>query len=76
MNKSLFFAVSGKLELRETDPRPCSECGNIYKSASTLRKHIQDKHTVSGQPSLTGFYSICSSNHNLAFHFLLTFNCR
>lgn len=32
--------------VRATDPRPCPKCGKIYRSAHTLRTHMEDKHTV------------------------------
>ena len=32
--------------VRATDPRPCLQCGKIYRSAHTLRTHLEDKHTV------------------------------
>jgi len=32
--------------VRATDPRPCPKCGKIYRSAHTLRTHLEDKHTV------------------------------
>lgn len=41
--------VAGKLEMmrvRATDPRPCPKCGKIYRSAHTLRTHMEDKHTI------------------------------
>lgn len=41
--------MGGKLEMmrvRATDPRPCPRCGKIYRSAHTLRTHMEDKHTV------------------------------
>ena len=41
--------VGGKLEMmrvRATDPRPCPKCGKIYRSAHTLRTHMEDKHTL------------------------------
>jgi uncharacterized C2H2 Zn-finger protein len=44
-----FFLVGGKLDMmriRATDPRPCPKCGKIYRSAHTLRMHMEDKHTV------------------------------
>nr|XP_026489314.1 protein abrupt-like [Vanessa tameamea] len=34
------------LRVRATDPRPCPKCGKIYRSAHTLRTHLEDKHTV------------------------------
>ena len=49
-NYFLFFlTVAGKLDMmrvRATDPRPCPKCGKIYRSAHTLRTHMEDKHTV------------------------------
>lgn len=33
-------------KVRATDPRPCPKCGKIYRSAHTLRTHLEDKHTV------------------------------
>lgn len=33
-------------KVRATDPRPCPQCGKIYRSAHTLRTHLEDKHTV------------------------------
>ena len=41
--------VGGKLDMmrvRATDPRPCPKCGKVYRSAHTLRTHMEDKHTV------------------------------
>merc|ERR1719347_721855 len=41
--------MGGKLEMmrvRATDPRPCPKCGKIYRSAHTLRTHMEDKHTI------------------------------
>ena len=35
------------MRVRATDPRPCPKCGKIYRSAHTLRTHMEDKHTVS-----------------------------
>ena len=32
--------------VRATDPRPCPKCGKIYRSAHTLRTHMEDKHTL------------------------------
>ncbi|KAI4500425.1 hypothetical protein M0802_004387 [Mischocyttarus mexicanus] len=32
--------------VRATDPRPCQQCGKIYRSAHTLRTHMEDKHTI------------------------------
>ncbi|XP_017469706.1 PREDICTED: protein abrupt-like, partial [Rhagoletis zephyria] len=37
---------SVELRVRATDPRPCPKCGKIYRSAHTLRTHLEDKHTV------------------------------
>uniref|UniRef100_A0A182W7B7 C2H2-type domain-containing protein n=1 Tax=Anopheles minimus TaxID=112268 RepID=A0A182W7B7_9DIPT len=37
---------SGEMRVRATDPRPCPKCGKIYRSAHTLRTHLEDKHTV------------------------------
>jgi hypothetical protein len=34
------------MRVRATDPRPCPKCGKIYRSAHTLRTHMEDKHTV------------------------------
>lgn len=34
------------MRVRATDPRPCPQCGKIYRSAHTLRTHLEDKHTV------------------------------
>lgn len=34
------------LRVRATDPRPCPKCGKIYRSAHTLRTHLEDKHTL------------------------------
>lgn len=33
-------------KVRATDPRPCPKCGKIYRSAHTLRTHLEDKHTI------------------------------
>lgn len=45
-----FLSVSRRsLDLqrvRATDPRPCPKCGKIYRSAHTLRTHLEDKHTI------------------------------
>merc|ERR1719278_2180960 len=41
--------LGGKLDMmrvRATDPRPCPKCGKVYRSAHTLRTHMEDKHTV------------------------------
>ena len=41
--------MTGKLDMmrvRATDPRPCPKCGKIYRSAHTLRTHMEDKHTI------------------------------
>ncbi|XP_014235826.1 protein abrupt isoform X1 [Trichogramma pretiosum] len=32
--------------IRATDPRPCPKCGKVYRSAHTLRTHMEDKHTI------------------------------
>ncbi|XP_053959843.1 protein abrupt isoform X2 [Anastrepha ludens] len=37
---------SVEIRVRATDPRPCPKCGKIYRSAHTLRTHLEDKHTV------------------------------
>lgn len=37
-------AETGKV--RATDPRPCPKCNKIYRSAHTLRTHLEDKHTI------------------------------
>lgn len=45
----LLFIVSRRsleMRVRATDPRPCPKCGKIYRSAHTLRTHLEDKHTV------------------------------
>ncbi|XP_017766694.1 PREDICTED: protein abrupt-like isoform X1 [Eufriesea mexicana] len=34
------------IRVRATDPRPCPKCGKIYRSAHTLRTHLEDKHTI------------------------------
>ncbi|XP_072748984.1 protein abrupt isoform X2 [Anoplolepis gracilipes] len=34
------------MRVRATDPRPCPKCGKMYRSAHTLRTHLEDKHTV------------------------------
>lgn len=34
------------MRVRATDPRPCPKCGKIYRSAHTLRTHMEDKHTI------------------------------
>ncbi|XP_029165823.1 protein abrupt-like isoform X1 [Nylanderia fulva] len=34
------------VRVRATDPRPCPKCGKMYRSAHTLRTHLEDKHTV------------------------------
>ena len=34
------------MRVRATDPRPCPKCNKIYRSAHTLRTHMEDKHTV------------------------------
>lgn len=46
---STISAVSRRqmeMRVRATDPRPCPKCGKIYRSAHTLRTHLEDKHTV------------------------------
>ena len=46
---SFTFSVGGNLDMmrvRATDPRPCPKCGKIYRSAHTLRTHMEDKHTM------------------------------
>ena len=46
---SMLSPVGGKLDMmrvRATDPRPCPKCGKVYRSAHTLRTHMEDKHTV------------------------------
>ena len=48
-NSDLAQATRRSLDLmriRATDPRPCPQCGKIYRSAHTLRTHLEDKHTV------------------------------
>ncbi|XP_067622335.1 protein abrupt-like isoform X2 [Eurosta solidaginis] len=35
-----------EIRVRATDPRPCPKCGKIYRSAHTLRTHLEDKHTA------------------------------
>lgn len=45
----LHFSVTRRsleMRVRATDPRPCPKCGKIYRSAHTLRTHLEDKHTV------------------------------
>uniref|UniRef100_A0A182WUB2 C2H2-type domain-containing protein n=1 Tax=Anopheles quadriannulatus TaxID=34691 RepID=A0A182WUB2_ANOQN len=39
-----YFTI--QMRVRATDPRPCPKCGKIYRSAHTLRTHLEDKHTV------------------------------
>ncbi|XP_014203275.1 protein abrupt isoform X1 [Copidosoma floridanum] len=34
------------MRVRATDPRPCPKCKKIYRSAHTLRTHLEDKHTI------------------------------
>lgn len=50
IRRFLFLAVSRRgldmMRVRATDPRPCPKCGKIYRSAHTLRTHLEDKHTV------------------------------
>lgn len=38
-------STSSGARIRATDPRPCPKCGKIYRSAHTLRTHLEDKHT-------------------------------
>ncbi|XP_076388469.1 focal adhesion protein tensin isoform X20 [Megachile rotundata] len=47
-NQDPNFARRGldMLRVRATDPRPCPKCGKIYRSAHTLRTHLEDKHTI------------------------------
>ena len=55
---NIFSAVAGKLDMmrvRATDPRPCPKCGKIYRSAHTLRTHMEDKHTVRSLSMSIGF---------------------
>ncbi|KAI5636036.1 BTB/POZ domain-containing protein [Phthorimaea operculella] len=48
------------LRVRATDPRPCPKCGKIYRSAHTLRTHLEDKHTVCpGYRSVSLSRSVC-----------------
>lgn len=46
----LYVTVSRRsldmMRVRATDPRPCPKCGKIYRSAHTLRTHLEDKHTI------------------------------
>ena len=48
--KFVLFLVSRRsldmMRVRATDPRPCPKCGKIYRSAHTLRTHLEDKHTI------------------------------
>jgi uncharacterized C2H2 Zn-finger protein len=47
--KIIKFTVSRRqleMRVRATDPRPCPKCGKIYRSAHTLRTHLEDKHTI------------------------------
>ncbi|XP_039969729.1 protein abrupt-like isoform X2 [Bactrocera tryoni] len=47
LNKNEFGSQrSVEMRVRATDPRPCPKCGKIYRSAHTLRTHLEDKHTV------------------------------
>ena len=50
VNNVTGFAVSRRsldmMRVRATDPRPCPKCGKIYRSAHTLRTHLEDKHTI------------------------------
>ncbi|EAA12270.5 AGAP008032-PA, partial [Anopheles gambiae str. PEST] len=45
-NGNAFSRRSLEMRVRATDPRPCPKCGKIYRSAHTLRTHLEDKHTV------------------------------
>lgn len=49
-NVNLFSILGSRrsleMRVRATDPRPCPKCGKIYRSAHTLRTHLEDKHTV------------------------------
>ncbi|KAK9704251.1 BTB/POZ domain [Popillia japonica] len=48
-NKMVHLESRRSLEMmrvRATDPRPCPKCGKIYRSAHTLRTHLEDKHTI------------------------------
>jgi uncharacterized C2H2 Zn-finger protein len=49
-NKEIFVCLARRgldmMRVRATDPRPCPKCGKIYRSAHTLRTHLEDKHTV------------------------------
>lgn len=48
-SNNLLITVSRRsleLRVRATDPRPCPKCGKIYRSAHTLRTHLEDKHTI------------------------------
>lgn len=47
----MFLTTTGsrrhlEIRVRATDPRPCPKCGKIYRSAHTLRTHLEDKHTI------------------------------
>ncbi|XP_020279392.1 protein abrupt-like isoform X1 [Pseudomyrmex gracilis] len=49
VNQDAAFGARRTLEMmrvRATDPRPCPKCGKMYRSAHTLRTHLEDKHTV------------------------------
>jgi uncharacterized C2H2 Zn-finger protein len=49
LNSELNLSARRSIEMtrvRATDPRPCPKCGKIYRSAHTLRTHLEDKHTV------------------------------
>ncbi|XP_055299357.1 protein abrupt isoform X2 [Sitodiplosis mosellana] len=46
MNDSFVSRRQLEMRVRATDPRPCPKCGKIYRSAHTLRTHLEDKHTV------------------------------
>lgn len=55
-NRNIFFSIfvfhttvsrrQMEMRVRATDPRPCPKCGKIYRSAHTLRTHLEDKHTL------------------------------
>ena len=53
------------MRVRATDPRPCPKCGKIYRSAHTLRTHMEDKHTVCYLFLLRFFFSADSQNIQL-----------
>nr|prf abrupt gene [Drosophila melanogaster] len=46
INSDFVSRRSLEMRVRATDPRPCPKCGKIYRSAHTLRTHLEDKHTV------------------------------